>query len=75
MAIRVGINGFGRIGRQVVRAARMNGGKGPELDIVAVNHLTDTKTLAHLFSWGNICVSAEWVRKCASRSVSSARLK
>ena len=43
MAIRVGINGFGRIGRNVVRAARaMN---VTELEFVAVNDLTDTKTL------------------------------
>ncbi|MGH7637380.1 MAG: type I glyceraldehyde-3-phosphate dehydrogenase [Gemmatimonadaceae bacterium] len=52
MAIRVGINGFGRIGRQVVRVAKMNGGKA--LDIVAVNDLTDTKTLAHLFKYDSV---------------------
>ncbi|HKP74701.1 MAG TPA: type I glyceraldehyde-3-phosphate dehydrogenase [Longimicrobiaceae bacterium] len=43
--MRVGINGFGRIGRQVVRAAKE---QGADLDIVAVNDLTDTKTLGHL---------------------------
>ncbi len=47
MAIRVGINGFGRIGRQVLRAARQQG--VTDLEFVAVNDLTDTKTLAHLF--------------------------
>ena len=52
MAIRVGINGFGRIGRQVVRAAKQNGGK--DLDIIAVNDLTDTKTLAHLFKYDSV---------------------
>jgi glyceraldehyde 3-phosphate dehydrogenase len=46
MAIRVAINGFGRIGRNVLRAAKEAGGN--ELDFVAVNDLTDTKTLAHL---------------------------
>lgn len=46
MAIKVGINGFGRIGRQVVRAAKE---QGAAIDFVAVNDLTDTKTLAHLF--------------------------
>ena len=52
MAIRVGINGFGRIGRQVVRAAKQNG--GTDLDIIAVNDLTDTKTLAHLFKYDSV---------------------
>jgi glyceraldehyde 3-phosphate dehydrogenase len=52
MAIRVGINGFGRIGRQVVRAAKMQG--VADLDIVAVNDLTDTKTLAHLFKYDSV---------------------
>jgi len=46
MAIRVAINGFGRIGRNVLRAAKEAG--GDDLDFVAVNDLTDTKTLAHL---------------------------
>src|SRR5258707_266947 len=47
MAIRVGINGFGRIGRQVVRAIRE---KYPnEIDIVAFNDLGDLPTMAHLF--------------------------
>ncbi len=52
MAIRVGINGFGRIGRQVLRAAKMQG--VADLDFVAVNDLTDTKTLAHLFKYDSI---------------------
>ncbi|MGH7663944.1 MAG: type I glyceraldehyde-3-phosphate dehydrogenase [Gemmatimonadaceae bacterium] len=52
MAIRVGINGFGRIGRQVLRAAKQSG-KG-DLDFVAVNDLTDTKTLAHLFKYDSV---------------------
>ncbi|MGQ0712347.1 MAG: type I glyceraldehyde-3-phosphate dehydrogenase [Gemmatimonadaceae bacterium] len=51
MAIRVGINGFGRIGRQVVRAAKE---QRVELDFVAVNDLTDTKTLAHLFKYDSV---------------------
>src|SRR5687768_16425574 len=49
--IRVGINGFGRIGRQVVRAAKERGAK---LDMVAVNDLTDTKTLAHLVKYDSV---------------------
>ncbi|HET7586294.1 MAG TPA: type I glyceraldehyde-3-phosphate dehydrogenase [Gemmatimonadaceae bacterium] len=52
MAIRVGINGFGRIGRQVVRAAKEQG--VAELDFVAVNDLTDTHTLAHLFKYDSV---------------------
>jgi glyceraldehyde 3-phosphate dehydrogenase len=46
MAIRVAINGFGRIGRNVLRAAKVQGAS--DIDFVAVNDLTDTKTLAHL---------------------------
>lgn len=52
MAIRVGINGFGRIGRQVLRAAAL-AGRG-ELEFVAVNDLTDTQTLAHLFKYDSV---------------------
>jgi len=52
MAIKVGINGFGRIGRQVLRAAKEQG--VADLDFVAVNDLTDTKTLAHLFKYDSV---------------------
>jgi glyceraldehyde 3-phosphate dehydrogenase len=52
MAIRVGINGFGRIGRQVLRAAKQQG--VADLDFVAVNDLTDTRTLAHLFKYDSV---------------------
>ncbi len=52
MTIRVGINGFGRIGRNVVRAAQAIGAK--DLDFVAVNDLTDTKTLAHLLKYDSV---------------------
>ena len=44
MAIKVGINGFGRIGRNVMRTALGD----TDIDFVAVNDLTDTNTLAHL---------------------------
>ncbi|WNR44833.1 type I glyceraldehyde-3-phosphate dehydrogenase [Paenibacillus roseipurpureus] len=47
MATKVGINGFGRIGRNVFRAALNN----PDVQIVAVNDLTDVKTLAHLLKY------------------------
>jgi glyceraldehyde 3-phosphate dehydrogenase len=46
MTVRVGINGFGRIGRNFFRAA-----KGRDLEIVAVNDLTDNRTLAHLLKY------------------------
>ncbi len=52
MAIRVGINGFGRIGRQVLRAAKEQG--VADIDFVAINDLTDTKTLAHLFTFDSV---------------------
>ena len=52
MPIKVAINGFGRIGRNVLRAARTRGVK--EFDFVAVNDLTDTKTLAHLLKYDSV---------------------
>jgi glyceraldehyde 3-phosphate dehydrogenase len=52
MTIKVGINGFGRIGRQVLRAAKEAG--VADLNFVAVNDLTDTKTLAHLFKYDSV---------------------
>ncbi|HEY4361579.1 MAG TPA: type I glyceraldehyde-3-phosphate dehydrogenase [Bryobacteraceae bacterium] len=50
MTVKVGINGFGRIGRNVVRAALHN----PNVEFVAANDLTDTKTLAHLLKYDSI---------------------
>jgi glyceraldehyde 3-phosphate dehydrogenase len=50
MAVKVGINGFGRIGRNVFRASLGN----PELEIVAVNDLTSPATLAHLLKYDSI---------------------
>ena len=50
MAIKVGINGFGRIGRNIMRAAMGNG----DIDIVAVNDLTNASTLAHLLKYDSI---------------------
>ncbi|HSP98201.1 MAG TPA: type I glyceraldehyde-3-phosphate dehydrogenase, partial [Candidatus Dormibacteraeota bacterium] len=51
MAIKVGINGFGRIGRNVLRAALKH---GSSLEFVAVNDLTDPKTLAHLLKYDSV---------------------
>jgi len=50
MAVKVGINGFGRIGRNVFRASLGNS----DIDFVAVNDLTDTKTLAHLLKYDSV---------------------
>lgn len=50
MAVKVGINGFGRIGRNVFRAALKN----PEVDVVAVNDLTDANMLAHLLQYDTV---------------------
>ena len=50
MAVKVGINGFGRIGRNVVRA----GLHRSDVEFVAVNDLTDTKTLAHLLKYDSV---------------------
>jgi glyceraldehyde 3-phosphate dehydrogenase len=50
MAVKVGINGFGRIGRNVVRA----GLHRSDIEFVAVNDITDTKTLAHLFKYDSV---------------------
>jgi glyceraldehyde 3-phosphate dehydrogenase len=51
MGIKVGINGFGRIGRNILRAALE---QGADLDFVAVNDITDAKTLAHLLKYDSI---------------------
>src|SRR3954471_18468049 len=50
MAVRVGINGFGRIGRNIMRAALGN----KEIDFVAVNDLTNAATLAHLLKYDSV---------------------
>ncbi len=55
MSIKVGINGFGRIGRNIVRAAMGDA----DLDFVAVNDLTDAPTLAHLFKYDSILGNLE----------------
>ena len=51
MPVRVGINGFGRIGRNVFRAAHDS---GADVEIVAVNDITDTGTLAHLLKYDSV---------------------
>ena len=51
MAVKIGINGFGRIGRNYLRAALA---QGADLEVVAVNDLTDNKTLAHLLKYDSV---------------------
>jgi glyceraldehyde 3-phosphate dehydrogenase len=50
MAIKVGVNGFGRIGRNILRAAEGD----PSIEWIAVNDIADAKTLAHLFKYDSV---------------------
>ena len=50
MSVKVGINGFGRIGRNIFRTTLDD----PSIEIVAVNDITDSKTLAHLLKYDSI---------------------
>ncbi len=63
MAIRIGINGFGRIGRNVLRASLGD----PDLHVVAVNDLTDAKTLAYLLKYDSVHGTLQWWRVRAGR--------
>ncbi|MFQ5778161.1 MAG: type I glyceraldehyde-3-phosphate dehydrogenase [Terriglobia bacterium] len=64
MAVKVGINGFGRIGRNIYRAALGD----PEVEIVAANDITDPRTLAHLLKYdsvlGNLEADVSWREDC-----------
>jgi len=51
MGVKIGINGFGRIGRVIVRAAQRT---GADVDFVAINDLTDAQTLAHLLKYDSV---------------------
>ena len=53
MPVRVAVNGFGRIGRNVLRAAKARA-QAPDIEWVAVNDLTDDATLAHLLKYDSI---------------------
>ena len=72
MAVKVGINGFGRIGRNVFRAAHA---AGADLEFVAVNDLTDPATLANLLKYDSILgrFPGEVDARAATRSRSTAR--
>ncbi|MCX7912472.1 MAG: type I glyceraldehyde-3-phosphate dehydrogenase, partial [Dehalococcoidales bacterium] len=52
MKVRVGINGFGRIGRLTLRAILQR--HRDEIEVTAINDLADTKTNAHLFKWDSV---------------------
>jgi len=67
MAIKVGINGFGRIGRNVVRAALKH--KATDVEFVAANDLTDTKTLAHLLKYDSVLGPLEGEVKVDGESI------
>lgn len=66
MAIKVGINGFGRIGRNVLRASLKSG----DIDFVAVNDITDTRTLAHLLKYDSVLGNLDAEIKAGDKSIS-----
>jgi glyceraldehyde 3-phosphate dehydrogenase len=68
MGIKVGINGFGRIGRNIMRAALGSG----DLDFVAVNDLTSAETLAHLLKYDSILGNLDTAVKATSDGISVA---
>ncbi|HZT58383.1 MAG TPA: type I glyceraldehyde-3-phosphate dehydrogenase [Pyrinomonadaceae bacterium] len=65
MAIKVGINGFGRIGRNILRASLGD----PEIEFVAVNDITDTTTLAHLLKYDSVLGNLEHEIRAADDSI------
>ncbi|MGA2146202.1 MAG: type I glyceraldehyde-3-phosphate dehydrogenase [Bryobacteraceae bacterium] len=73
MAVKVGINGFGRIGRNIVRAALDRS----DVEFVAVNDLTDTKTLAHLLKYDSVLgtIGAEVTHDADSITVGGKKIK
>jgi glyceraldehyde 3-phosphate dehydrogenase len=66
VAIKVGINGFGRIGRNVLRASLKRG----DIDFVAVNDITDTKTLAHLLKYDSVLGNLDAEIKAGDKTIS-----
>ena len=66
MAIKVGINGFGRIGRNVLRASLKRG----DIDFVAVNDITDTQTLAHLLKYDSVLGNLDADIKSGDKTIS-----
>lgn len=66
MAIKVGINGFGRIGRNILRASLSQG----DIEFVAVNDITDTKTLAHLLKYDSVLGNLDADIKASDKTIS-----
>ena len=66
MAIKVGINGFGRIGRNILRASLSRG----DIEFVAVNDITDTKTLAHLLKYDSVLGNLDADIKASDKTIS-----
>ncbi|MEP6819546.1 MAG: type I glyceraldehyde-3-phosphate dehydrogenase [bacterium] len=66
MAVKVGINGFGRIGRNIFRTSIGDA----DIDIVAVNDLTDTKTLAHLLKYDSVLGNLDHEITCTENGIS-----
>jgi glyceraldehyde 3-phosphate dehydrogenase len=66
MSLKVGINGFGRIGRNILRASLGN----KDLDFVAVNDLTNTETLAHLLKYDSILGNLQQEVKASGDTIS-----
>ena len=54
MSVRISVNGFGRIGRNVVRGIFEDQAKYKSVEVVSINDLTDAKTLAHLFKYDSV---------------------
>ncbi len=66
MAIKVGINGFGRIGRNILRASLNRG----DIEFVAVNDITDTQTLAHLLKYDSVLGNLDADIKASDKTIS-----
>jgi glyceraldehyde 3-phosphate dehydrogenase len=67
MTVKVGVNGFGRIGRNLFRAAKK---RGADIDFVAVNDITDSKTLAHLLKYDSVLGVLDAEIKVSDRGIS-----
>ncbi|MDP9242521.1 MAG: glyceraldehyde 3-phosphate dehydrogenase N-terminal domain-containing protein, partial [Actinomycetota bacterium] len=67
MTVKVGVNGFGRIGRNLFRAAKK---RGADIDFVAVNDITDSKTLAHLLKYDSVLGVLDAEIKVSERGIS-----
>ena len=66
MSVKVGINGFGRIGRNIFRTALGDS----DIDFVAVNDITDTKTLAHLLKYDSVLGNLDHDIKVSGNGIS-----